>query len=196
MRAINKVKTVLLLVTFTLVSVLGTGCTEEQNMATVGLSYGGYSTAKFNFFDLFLPKAHANVSSLTFCFKRLRFKRNIEDELDAETSEDNVDFDLGEVTIDASGTYLGEVVIPEGEYKRIEFDLEDTCPSGNSISLTNDNGTFTSQDRITIKFEGLFTASDSGTLTLAVQDILNAMNLYDGSGDSLKDTAEAIVGEM
>ncbi|MCB0357743.1 MAG: hypothetical protein KDD40_12075, partial [Bdellovibrionales bacterium] len=161
----------------------------------IGLEMGNYTTANYRWFDLIVPRAHANVSSLKMCFKRLRFKLDDVDTTDPSLDNDNVDFDLGEVTLSSTGTYLGEVVIPAGTYKRIEFDLESDCVSGNSLELTNDNGSYTSNERITIKFSGLFEANVDGTLNLGVQTILNQLNNHNGAV-SLKQSAEAASGDL
>ena len=114
--------------------------------------------------------------------------------------EDNVDLSLGLVTLDASGTGLGTVEIPEGDYTRVEFDLEDDCAgaNGNSLSIEN-SGTFNSTDRITIRFDGNFTVSSVGsTLEMSIQSIMTALNseTNDGSATSqeLKDAAEGASG--
>lgn len=175
------------------------GCKANQSStetATVSMQMGTYTTAQSFWLDLLLPKAHASVSDLKFCFKRLRFKTALEDTASPETSEDNIDFNLGEVTIDSQGTYLSDIVVPKGIYKRVEFDLESDCLSGNSVQLVNNNGGFSSSDRITIKYEGELVIDGDGTLTLDTQPILDAMNNYNGSGSSIKDTLEAVTGTL
>ena len=162
----------------------------------VSISLSSYTTASYNPLDLIIPSSYAAVSSLKFCFKRLRFKQNLEDTVDP-TVEDNIDLDLGQVTISDSGTLLGQVEVPEGEYKRVEFDLEEDCDDTvkNSLDLINDSGTHSSTDRITIKFEGTFIVDGEETLELGVQNIMSAANAYDGTG-SLKDALEAVSGNL
>lgn len=175
-----------------------TACSDDPagtKTVAIGLQYGSYTTASFRWYDLLMPRAHAAVSDLKFCFKRLRFKRDDLDTSQPTSDEDNVDFLLGKVSVSSSGTYLGEVTIPSGTYKRIEFDLEPDCAGGNSLEVTNSNGTYTTSDRITIKFTGEFTASDDGVLTLGVQNILDALNSYNGS-TTLKDAAESASGSL
>lgn len=170
--------------------------TDSSEQYTIGIEYGSYTTARFFLWDLILPQANASVSELSMCFKRLRFKKaEEEDSLDPTLDDDNIDFNLGQVSVSSAGTYLGDIVLPAGEYTRLEFDLESDCAGGYSLMVTNNNGTFSTTDRITIKFEGLFTADSDGTLTLAVQDILNALNSFNGS-ERLKDAAEAISGNL
>lgn len=182
------------------VLVLSLGCGEsnsDNENAVVTLQVGSYSSAQFKWFDLLVPRAHAAVSSLNVCFKRLRFKPVDEnsDDLDPTDDEDNIDFDLGQMDLSSAGTTLTSVVIPEGVYRRIEIDLENHCAGGNSIELTNDQGTFSSTERITIKFSGTFTASDTVVLQLGVQDLIDALNAYNGSG-SLRDVAQGVSGSM
>lgn len=179
------------------------GCADKNALGThqVALQFSSYTTAqnKMNhkLLSLFLPQeANAAVTSLKMCFKRLRFKMAGEvTSADPMADEDNVDFNLGEINISSGATALGTITLPAGNYKRVEFDLENSCASGKSIALVNSNGSFTSTDRITIKFEGDFTASADGTLTLGVQQILTQLNSYSASG-TLKSAAESISGVL
>lgn len=165
---------------------------SNQSAYPVSMSMGGYTTASV--MDLLIPKAYATVSDLKFCFKRLRFKKDLTDTLDPEVAEDNIDLNLGQVNIAAAGTSLGVVNIPAGTYYRVEFDLEPTC-AGSSVILSNDWGTFASGDRITIKFDGVFVVDGSESLQLGVQDILDAANAYNGVG-RLKDAMESASGSL
>lgn len=138
-----------------------------------------------------------SVSDLKFCFKRLRFKQEHES-TDSDTSRDsdNLDFELGEVTISALGTQLEGVELPPGNYTRVEFDLEDECPSGKSVTLTNGQGTFSTNDRITITFEGNFTHDSSDdVLELDIQQIVNALDTVN-SNDDIKQKTEGISGSF
>lgn len=157
----------------------------------VTLQTGSYSTASI--MSWFIPEARAAVSDLRFCFKRLRFKKDLTDTLDPELAEDNVDFSLGEQVISSSGALLGTFQVPEGTYYRIEFDLEPEC-AGKSVSLSNDFGVFVSDERITVKFEGVFVVNGSETLELGVQNILDAANAHNGG--SLRDSLENVSGNL
>ncbi len=164
----------------TIAAVLFSGCGKAEATPKITLALGGY-TAKNSFLEFLIPSAYAALSNGKLCFKRLRFKTEGETtSSNPATDSDNIDFSPGEVSITATGTTLGEVTIPAGTYKRIEFDLEKDCPgstSGNAVSLTNSNGSFSSQDGVTIKFEGTFEAAESGQkLTLGVQAIIDALN--------------------
>lgn len=173
------------------------GCSPQNTkLHNIGLQFSSYNAARNNFLRLFLPEANAAVSNLKFCFKRLRFKTlNEPTNIDPAADSDNIDFNLGEVDIAAGATTLGTITLPEGDYVRVEFDLENSCASGKSIQLTNTHGSFTSTERITIKFEGNFTANIDGTLTLGVQQILDQLNNYNGTG-TLKVSAEAASGVL
>ncbi len=157
----------------------------------VTLQTGGYTTAQW--MNWILPNAYAAVSDLKFCFKRLRFKKDLTDNAIPETDEDNVDFELGLQTITSSGAVLGTVQVPEGTYYRIEFDLEPEC-AGNSVQLVNDFGNFSSNERITVKFEGVFVVNGTETLELGVQNILDAANAH--SAGRLRDSLEGASGEL
>ncbi|MCM2280985.1 MAG: hypothetical protein NDI61_03970 [Bdellovibrionaceae bacterium] len=175
-----------------------TGCgSDKASSVTLNLKLGTYSTAEAKLMDLLIPRSHAAVSSAQLCFKRLRFKTTDTntDASEVESSEDNVDFQIGEVSLSPTSTSLGAITLPAGTYRRVEFDLENNCGSGNSVELVNDNGSYSSQERITIKFSGQFDANDDGVLTLGAQNILDQLNNYSGTG-SLKDAAEAVSGEL
>ena len=162
----------------------------------VNLSMGSYAVAKTSPLDFLIPSAYAAISDLKFCFKRLRFKRDLPDG-QADTSNDNVDLDLGQVNMSTSGVLLGQVSVPADTYKRIEFDLEPNCGGlgENSVDLINDWGTHTSSSTITIKFEGTFVVDGAENLELGVQNIIDAANAYDGVGE-LKDALEAVSGVL
>lgn len=173
---------------------LVTGCAKEAN-PTVGLNFSTY-TAQNWFWKAVLPSAHAAMSNGKLCFKRLRFKKSGET-TSATVAQDssNIDFTPGEVSITTTGTSLGQVSIPAGTYTRIEFDLEKNCPgsaSGNSVSFTNNNGNFFSDQTITIRFEGSFEANKSGQMVnLNAQAIVSAMNTVMSISD-VKTNLEAV----
>jgi len=157
----------------------------------VSVQLGAYTTASFT--DFIIPSAHAAVSDLRFCFKRMRFKKDITD-IDDPLIDENVDLDLGEINISAVGTSLGVVNVPADTYYRIEFDLEPSCTS-KSVNLSNDFGTYSSTEGLKIKFDGVFVVDGSESLQLGIQDILNAANAYNGTG-SLEDALEAVSGNL
>lgn len=183
------------------------GCESEENtggtttgnpqIVKVELRFDSYTAYHhIPILDYIIPTAHAGVNTLSFCFKRLRFKKADTSTSDPDNSEDNIDFEVGEIDLTNAGTLLGEIELEEGTYKRLEFDLNDNCSSGLSVDLNNDNSDFTSTDRITIKFSGTFTASGSNkTLSLGVQHIIDALGSYNGS-PSLKDKLEGLSGSL
>ena len=153
---------------------------------------GSFTTASI-FSNLIIPEAHAAVSDLRFCFKRMRFKTSITD-IDDPLVDENVDLDLGQISISAAGTNLGVVNVPPDTYYRVEFDLEPAC-AGMSVNLSNDFGVYSSAQGVKIKFDGVFIVNGSETLNLGVQDILNAANAYNGIG-TLKDRLESVSGNL
>lgn len=163
------------------------GCSAQGTSTgnpMVALSFGPYGSAPPGVSSQnvasapkeFLSAEVMSISSLKLCFKRLRFKQDGENtNVDPTVDSDNIDFEPGELTIDEMGTYLGEVQLPVGSYSRVEFDLEDNCSSGKSVQVTNANGPFSTQDRITIKFEGNFVHSEDTSLALDLQPIVTAL---------------------
>jgi hypothetical protein len=142
--------------------------------------------------DAIIPSAHAAVSGTKFCFKRLRFKP------DSSTAGSNIDLTLGQVDIDPSGTSLLTVSIPEGTYRRVEFDLEKECDgvSGKpSVSFSNDIGSFSTQETMTIVFDGTYVASSSGTLTLDIDALLDALDIVTNS-NQIKTSLENAPGDF
>jgi len=107
-------------------------------------------------------------------------------------AEDNLDIALGEVEI-VPGAELGEVSIPAGEYRRVEFDLDSTCASGRSASYQLGGVTHASTATITVKFEGRFDASQSGQkLELGFGAIINALDSLPSnpSSNQIRDALE------
>ena len=138
---------------------------------------------------LFISEAHANITSLNFCFKRIRFKTT------SNGSELNYNFDIGEVATLSTGTTLNAVTIQAGTYTRVEFDLEKNCAgtSKPSVSFVNGNGSFQTDDRMTIKFDGSFTI-DQTTLSLFVSNFTRVIKTYNGTNNDIKVTLEALSG--
>ena len=142
--------------------------------------------------DSFLPPAYAALTDVRFCFKRLRFKPN------SSSSGSNYDLELGEVIINPAGTNLVTVSVPQGTYERVEFDLEKECegtPGKPSVTITNGSGTFTTLDRMTIKFDGSYTVSDAGTLTLDIDPLLDALDVITAD-NQIKTSLEAAPGDF
>lgn len=122
--------------------------------------------------DALIPPAYAAVSNVKLCFKRLRFKP------DSSTVGSNLDLTLGELNISPAGTNLITIAVPPGTYQRIEFDLESACdgtPGKPSVTFSNNNGNFSTLDHTTIKFNGSYTVSSAGTLTLDIDKLFDAL---------------------
>ena len=175
------------------------GCAKSSSdgTLTVGLQMGSYTTSKLNplWKLLGVQEANAAVTSLKMCFKRLRFKAADVDTTSPSTDAGNMDFAVGEVNISNSGALLGSIKLSPGNYRRIEFDLDSSCASGKSVQLVNAQGSFSTNQSMTIKFSGNFTASADGVLTLGVQNILTALNSFNAPSD-LKVTAEGVSGNL
>lgn len=183
----------LVLTTVLLVSSLGLkGCGTQTGNGLVTLEFASYSGTAW--YSLIKP-AYAAVSSATFCFKRLRFKTENEGTSSNPSQDsDNLDFAIGEITISPSGTALGSVQLPKGTYTRIEFDLEKDCTSAKSVQVSNTSGNFSTNDRVTVKFEGTFTMGDSAAkVSLGVQSIVSALDTVT-SDSEIKNKLEAASG--
>ena len=147
--------------------------------------------------SVLIPEAMAAVSNVFLCFKRIRFKY---DDASEVGGSDNIDIELGRVSLDPTGTSIGSYTIPEGSYERIEIDLEKECDgvaSRPSVEFTNGNSPFSysSQDRITIKFDGQFVAAGGQTIDLDVDGILDVMDAITPA-DDIKDLLEDVTGDF
>ncbi|WP_374075617.1 hypothetical protein [Bdellovibrio bacteriovorus] len=129
-----------------------------------------------------------SVSNLKMCFKRLRFKP-------VSGLDDNIDLALDEVSIVDSGTLVTTVGVPAGTYSRVEFDLDTHCTSGRSVQLSNSNGSFTSTDTITIRFDGTLVLSASQNLDLNIQAIVSALDTATSNAD-IKIKSESVSGSF
>lgn len=157
----------------------------------VSLSMGAYTSMESPSYS---PQS---VTMARFCFKRLRFKMDGEvTPPDSSTDEDNIDFEIGDVLLDSSGTYLGAVELPVGTYSRVEFDLENHCVSGKSVQVHNSSGSYSSDQRITVKFEGTFVHSSAGSdLNLGVQSIISALDAVTAD-NQIKSALESASGDF
>jgi hypothetical protein len=123
------------------------------------------------------------------CLKRVRFKVT-----DSSAGED-IDLELGNTEIKQEGTPLSYIEVSDTVYERVEFDLAKDCNGGTtpSVEFINSNGTFSSDDSMTIRFEGEFSPSN-GDLTLFIQNIVDQVKNYQVSDGSIKDQLEAVSG--
>ncbi len=164
---------------------LATGCggTTTGN-PVVTLKSASYSRVAGSFLPSWFPTlitpAYASVSSLTLCFKRLRFKTTYSGGTNGDTTDStNFDFNPGEVSLSPSGNTLGQINLPAGTYRRIEFKLSKDCTSGLSVQFTNSqsNQTFSTGEDIEIKFEGTFEAAgEAQDLSLQFQNLVTALD--------------------
>lgn len=130
-----------------------------------------------------------SVTSLKMCIKRLRFKTST-------LAGEDFDFDLGEVTISPGGTSLGDVEAPTGTFSRIEFVLNDSCFGGKSLTVTNSNGTYSTNEGMQIRFDGILTIDESTTsISLYIQDIVDALNTVTNNSQ-VRSAAESASGDL
>ena len=171
------------------------GDDDKVSKSTVTLNFSTFTVAKSNILDLIIPKAFAaSLTNATFCIKRLRFKT--EDDDINETS-DNVDFSPGVVTLSSEGSSIGSIILPLGTYKRVEIDMEVDCkdedPSQTSIAFTNDFGSYSTDDTVTVKWRGTFEANEATeTLSLNIQNVITTLSSIDTPGNNdIKNSLEA-----
>lgn len=188
-------KTLILVLLLLLVSCAGGGGTTTGNpVKTVNVRMQDQQPFAWmkRISDSLIPSAYANVGSVSLCFKRLRFKPVENDDSTAE----NYDLTLGLLTIDPNGTDVVSISVPEGTYRRIEFDLEGNCNGlgDPSVSFVNGMATYSTQDNIKIKFEGVLVVDSDETVNLDTDKILDALDTV-SANNQIKNTLEAITGD-
>ena len=187
-----------------ILAIAAQGCGTSTGNPQVILKTDTYVTASARdslvdrVFDWLITPALASVSSARVCFKRVRFKMSGETTAsNPDNDEDNIDFHIGEVTLSSAGSTLGELSVPTGNYFRIELDFsrESNCSSNESVRITNSNGTFGTQDGMTVKFNGAFAHDGSNTIVLNLQSLMNAWNVVTND-NQIKDQAESVSGSF
>ena len=128
------------------------------------------------------------VSNLKMCFKRLRFKP-------VSGIVDNIDLILDEVAIATTGQLITTASVPPGTYSRVEFDLDTHCASAKSVQVVNSAGSFTSNETMTIRFDGNLVLTGSQNLDLNIQAIISALNTVTSNAD-IKVKAESVGGNF
>lgn len=171
-----------------LILLLIAGCSSSQGTSTgnpvVAVQFKSYAAMNVQSSDpLVEPLA---VSNLKMCFKRLRFKP-------VAGLVENIDLILDEMNIVTSGTLVATASVPPGTYSRVEFDLDPHCVSGKSVQVTNSAGSFTTNQTITIRFDGTLVLSASQNLNLDIQSIITALNTATSDAD-IKIKAESVGG--
>ncbi len=164
----------------------GVGCAPSSQGTSTGNPLVAVRFQSFTAFGSSKLTA-MSVSSLKMCFKRLRFKY-----LDGAVGQ-NVDISLDELTVLSSGTLITSLYVPAATYSRVEFDLDNHCASGKSIQVTNSNGSFSTNQTTTIRFDGTLVLTGSQNLDLNLQAIVTALNSVASDSD-IRTQAESVGG--
>lgn len=146
---------------------------------SVQLELSSYST-QASWVDAFIPKAFANVNSVSMCIYQIRFKPT------SSTGNQglNIIFDVNDVQWSPSGTSLGTIQIPEGEYDRVDIMVKDDCGENLSILIQNDNGQFSNDSPLTLRFRGLIEVNSStDVITLGVAPFILFFDSIDSNAD-------------
>lgn len=142
--------------------------------------------------DQLISPAYSATSNVKFCFKIAKFKP------DAASTGSDFELVVGQVNIDPNGTNLLTVAIPPGTYQQIDFELDKDCDGTigkPSVSFTNNNGPFFTDESMTIKFQGIYTATAAGTLTLNLDPLLDSLELVT-MNNQIKINMEAALGDF
>jgi hypothetical protein len=122
------------------------------------------------------------------CFKRLRFKP-------FNGSDENIDIELGETTVSTSGSFLVATPVRPGVYSRVELDLNDHCASGKSLQLTNGSTHYSTNETMTIRFDGALKVVAAQTVDLNIQAIISSLSTVNADNE-IKTKAEAAPGSL
>lgn len=161
--------------------------TGNPNSATLAVRIDSYNSSLNQKVDL----QPMSLGYLKMCIKRLRFKP-----AGGSASLSNVDLSLGEIDISPAGTDVIEVNVPAGTYERVEFTVDDHCGAGRSVAVQNAQGTFATDEGMTIRFDGNFTVTgETQSLVLNIQAIAIAMNAVTNNNE-IRNRAEAASGSF
>lgn len=109
--------------------------------------------------------------------------------------EDNVDFSLGAVALNGEGV-LGQVRVPQGRYRRVEFRLSNNCGVGYSLQVDNAWGRNVTTEKTRLRFDGVFEVSEgSQVLQIYAEQIIEALKDL-RPADSLEDRLAGVGGRI
>jgi hypothetical protein len=135
------------------------------------------------------PSTLVGVSSLGFCPKTIRFVPTTGNATDTAINP-------GDVNVGSVATGVASVVTLTQNYSRVEMDLTANCPSTKSVSLVNGNGSFSTGENVTVRFEGQISVSQATKVVrLQFQPILAQLSGV-SSNDGVKTQAEAVAGTL
>lgn len=161
---------------------------NSPNQSTSGTTTGNpMTTLKLSAFSV--SGYGSGELQATLCIKRLRFKRD-------GFFEDNIDFNVGQITLSEIGKSLPAVGLPPGTYKRIEIELDDKCGQNYSVSLINKQGSFQTRDRTSMKFFGNFNHTQTNQqITLFTQSIMQGLSTVNVD-EEVRDILENVSGSL
>ncbi len=174
------------------------GSDGRESSRAVVIKLSQFSNAFYNPLDVLIPKAHAAVSDTKLCVFQIRFKTSENDPTNNQDNNQSIALAAGEVIVSGSGTILGTINVKDGIYTNIELDLDTSCESEKSLSFTNDNGSFSSAENMSLKFTGVLEISGSFTLSLDPQKQMDALSGWNTTSDEedLDTIIQAISGDL
>lgn len=115
--------------------------------------------------------AFTGVQSLSICLESITFQ-----ETASETDDGIMEIRPRKTqALETQGTDLTTIQVPSGTYKRIELILDNVCGTGESLSLQNLSGSFSSSDQLILRFEGELTLEADTDLGLDLDIFLNEL---------------------
>jgi hypothetical protein len=141
----------------------------------------------------FSSYAQQSVSRVELCIHQIRFKA----ENSSSEAGENVNVAAGLVVFSPAGTSIAPVTsIKFGTYRRVDVLVKNECGTGNSIVIQNGNGTFSSNNPLTLRFIGELQISMlSRAVLLGVEPFVGFFDTVT-SDAQLENGVETIDGEM
>ena len=170
------------------------GTTTDNPKATINVSI--------------MPHSVVSIAEATICVEDVRFRRvtnqaqNFWSQMFRSSSTTNDELRAAgknlarqlagrDISISREGTFIDAFVLPRGDYNVVELVLDDDCEADKSFTLRNATGALSTKDKVTLRFDGNGSISES--LQLNMQPVLEALSQAQSSSE-IKRTLEEVRG--
>ena len=182
----KKIKFLVCLMLLPLTGLLFQNCSTEiinPTATPVGLNFAPYNASAS------AKITTKSVSNLTICIRYIRFR--------GVTDDETVEVPFGELAVNPAGTPIADIDVPNGSYTSIEIELKkEYCASELSVVVTNDNGTFSTDEDVKMSFDGgILIENDEIELDLFIQTIVSALQSV-SSGEQIRDSVQSVTGSF
>jgi hypothetical protein len=136
------------------------------------------------------PNTGALVSELALCPRQVRFVP-----LNADAPTETFALSNGDVSLAPTDVSIGVVTVANQTYKRVELIVSDQCESRKSVRVTNANGSYSTSEETTIRFDGTFAVAPSSmALSLLADNVISELAPVTSNAE-VKASAEATAGQ-